>query len=643
MKASLQKALYLSGILMLLTQLGRAQTTVTYTAVANGNYTSASTWQGGIKPPVTTGLINQQKDLIVIPQGITVVLDTNLVLKNGPGYGQLTVEGTINGQAERYISAGNIVSNTGSIIVDSIDLWGLYPTANGTITANKCRMQNYSTAGPINIKKRLYLPHTNTTMINGPLNFDNHCWIDYTGYSSFIVQNAGVINYADTMNVFRGDLAKIPSPIRWNVDIDTALFDRQIDTMIIDLAQGNAPTAKTWTYSIAHKDLYFNGVMILRSGNLKLNQHKLTLGTHAKIFYNPLTGRIAADKNAVVAVNANNNLGEGLYFYPGAPTHNVNAEDTLRNLTINMGSNTSSVLLHGELTIANNLDLVKGLLHLVDSSNLIINTSATISNAGTNSFITNDFGTSTHMSIHSNATATFPVGTGILTRYAPVDVKNNSSSMEIYKVGCTAGVQDTIDRGFDISFEEPCVAATWWVDPSAATGSNADVTLKWPVALEYNNFNRAQSYITRYLYNQLHWDTLPTHSMANTQGSLYTQTETINNFSTTKGNYFSVFDGATSLANLSVNNLTTNNKVTLYPNPTYGNATLSITLEKTQSIAITLTDVNGRVVYTQPVTEYNNGQHNIALPTQNLTNGLYFLQLTNEKGTLLNSGKLMKQ
>ncbi|MEZ5017015.1 MAG: T9SS type A sorting domain-containing protein [Flavipsychrobacter sp.] len=82
---------------------------------------------------------------------------------------------------------------------------------------------------------------------------------------------------------------------------------------------------------------------------------------------------------------------------------------------------------------------------------------------------------------------------------------------------------------------------------------------------------------------------------------------------------------------------------TLYPNPTSSTATLNVFLEKAQSIAIQLVDINGRVVYTNPATEYNNGQHTIVLPTQQLAKGMYLLQLSNEQGSILKSDKLIKQ
>ncbi len=95
--------------------------------------------------------------------------------------------------------------------------------------------------------------------------------------------------------------------------------------------------------------------------------------------------------------------------------------------------------------------------------------------------------------------------------------------------------------------------------------------------------------------------------------------------------------------NLSVYNTSQELTTTLYPNPTSGNATLTLQLDKAQNILVVLTDIAGRVVYTKTAQTYSSGTSNITVPTQNLQTGVYFLQLTNEQGALLNSGKLIKQ
>jgi len=68
-----------------------------------------------------------------------------------------------------------------------------------------------------------------------------------------------------------------------------------------------------------------------------------------------------------------------------------------------------------------------------------------------------------------------------------------------------------------------------------------------------------------------------------------------------------------------INNINAIN-VTVYPNPTSG----ILTIENAEGFNITITDVNGRTIYTQPATR--NSQ--LAIDISNHANGMYFIQFT---------------
>ncbi len=643
MKALLQKALLLSGILMLCTQLGQAAT-ITYTAIASGNFTSASTWQGGNVPPVMLGNVSSQVDHIVIPAGITVTLDTNLIsdvkLKTGIATGIIECNGTLTGQPGRWImSRATIWGNaTGVINIDSIALWSADFNYKGTINAGICYFGEYATAysgETINISKKMIISYSNNVFIRGTVNVLNRCTIVKEAKAYFATP--GSFNIVDTVNLVYnykwGGL--LPNGDRI---LDSVWMTKKIDTMIIDVHNKYATPGNPYACRMM-KDMTFNGTLIITSGGLRLDGHKLTLGPNAKVYCSPDSGWILGDPQGSIEVKATNDIGSGLLFYPGDVVYN--SLDTLKDLTMNMGNNSGKTRLRNKVIINNKLDLQKGQLHLVDNAQLIINhnTSASIIGASTNSYITNNFGTATHMNIASSATATFPVGNA--QGYTPIEVKNNSST-EIFKVGCTTGVFDSATHGFDITTQEPCVAATWWVNPSAASGSNADITFQWPGSMELNSFNRAQSYVTRFDHTPMEWDTQTSSSAAGTQGSFYTHTETVPNF-TTQPNYFSVFDGFTSLLYLSVEQISLAGTVSLYPNPTTGNATLALQLDKAQALSLQVVDMTGRVTFNQAAKTYNKGTQQISLPTAAWHSGVYLYQISDDKGHILSTGKLLKQ
>ena len=81
----------------------------------------------------------------------------------------------------------------------------------------------------------------------------------------------------------------------------------------------------------------------------------------------------------------------------------------------------------------------------------------------------------------------------------------------------------------------------------------------------------------------------------------------------------------------------------VYPNPTNGDAMLNISLDKAESISVQLVDISGRIVYTKEAQTYTSGKHYIPLPTQLLPAGVYIYQLSNDKGVLLNTGRIVKK
>lgn len=96
-------------------------------------------------------------------------------------------------------------------------------------------------------------------------------------------------------------------------------------------------------------------------------------------------------------------------------------------------------------------------------------------------------------------------------------------------------------------------------------------------------------------------------------------------------------------AKLSVNSTPAIAPITdIYPNPTSNYTTLSITLQQPQTLHISITDAQGRVVYNIPARYYAAQQHIIQLPITQLAAGVY--QYTVSDGsTMLASGKLVRE
>ncbi|QLH44538.1 MAG: T9SS type A sorting domain-containing protein [Bacteroidota bacterium] len=65
----------------------------------------------------------------------------------------------------------------------------------------------------------------------------------------------------------------------------------------------------------------------------------------------------------------------------------------------------------------------------------------------------------------------------------------------------------------------------------------------------------------------------------------------------------------------------------LYPNPANHAATLKLNMQESAEINLKLTNSLGAVVYAQNELKLNPGIHDIAIPTESLSTGIYFLQL----------------
>ncbi|MEQ1733458.1 MAG: Omp28-related outer membrane protein [Bacteroidia bacterium] len=72
----------------------------------------------------------------------------------------------------------------------------------------------------------------------------------------------------------------------------------------------------------------------------------------------------------------------------------------------------------------------------------------------------------------------------------------------------------------------------------------------------------------------------------------------------------------------------------VYPNPTSANATVRVVLNNTQQVAIEVVNVIGEKVITTPQNTMSAGEHNFALDTQKLSNGVYMVNIITNQGTV---------
>jgi hypothetical protein len=78
------------------------------------------------------------------------------------------------------------------------------------------------------------------------------------------------------------------------------------------------------------------------------------------------------------------------------------------------------------------------------------------------------------------------------------------------------------------------------------------------------------------------------------------------------------------------------------PNPSNGIFTIMFTLLKSTELGIEVTDLTGKVVYSQPKQKTTDGHQEIELQLQNLNAGIYFCNLRTSEGTVSQKISIVK-
>ncbi|CAN5403425.1 hypothetical protein BH09BAC5_BH09BAC5_28540 [soil metagenome] len=86
-----------------------------------------------------------------------------------------------------------------------------------------------------------------------------------------------------------------------------------------------------------------------------------------------------------------------------------------------------------------------------------------------------------------------------------------------------------------------------------------------------------------------------------------------------------LLEGPASVQNQEANGLTINQNS---PNPANGSTTITYSVKDNSDILFNVTDVTGKVVYTENIANQTSGFHNLVLNTSDLSNGMYFYTFT---------------
>ncbi len=380
----------------------------TKTTVANGNWSSGSTWGGTVPNTGDNITINHNVVLDIIDSTISV--------------GTLTINAnktlTLNSETNFYIGSTASISGTLLLVAGSDYGTWVYPAGNLTINSGgtfNCSASNTHCDFYSSSSQTL----TNNGTITSPLNdlsidIDNSNNLNLAGSSSITVNNLN-INLGDLVNsashnitissggmLNRGDGTIAVTPLGTLYDlmysnsspINNTGPEIQDNTVIRDL------TINGFDNVTLNSDATVNGNFIILGGNLNISNDTLTLngGVQAGGFFGTLTG--GATSKLTLG-------GSGSVTLPDIQTQQLN------NLTINRTAN-DQITLGGNLKVTNTLEIDNGNIN-TDIYNLTLGTTGSnlgtlIYNAGANTGIitgkfTRWFGTTS-----DQPAVKFPVG-----------------------------------------------------------------------------------------------------------------------------------------------------------------------------------------------------------------------------------------
>ena len=565
-------------------------TAITYTAIASGAFSSTTAWAGGLIPPA----LLQSGDDVVIPSGITITLDQDLMLGASSS---LDVDGALTGGAGQVLTLSTgTLSGTGSIDIDSFSAaFTSGFTFTGTFTTNAFHSTNaiINSTATIMVDNMLYLAGGTMTMANGTLNLGSNATIVVDGGSMTVT--GGVANLNTTYHV---------------------MYKGATSTAGIELS-GSGLTNLTINTNSGQEvklsnDLMVNGDLDLTMGALNLNNNNLTISANGDLSASG-SGTITSSSGSDITINASNGLSGALRFTSGG--------NTVNDFNLNLGSNTASVMVNGNLMVNGDLNLQQGRLNM-GANKLELAANATVTGGSANSFVVTGTGGTLSLNVNSGATTVFHIGTS--NNYAPLTIKSNSGSAgSRFDAGVNTDVKVNGTTGGSASATQPLVNATWFVASSATSNVNVDMTVMWTSSMEVNSFDRTKAYISHYMNGA--WDVQAT-SAASTSGSMYSLTRAgVTSFSP-----FAVFDENTTL---SVGQVAAKTDLSIYPNP--ATDVINISAPGEGNINAEIYNVSGQLLHTAAFRD------NATIDLANFPDGMYYIKLQGD--TANGTHKFIKQ
>lgn len=573
----LKKHIYLLTAALFLATVSNA---ATYRAVASGNLSNSSTWQGGNIPPVYC-----VGDDIEIPNSVTLTLDRDLHLSSNA---ILEVTGNIVSGGKYYLAViSSALKGNGTIELDSFaaDFNTVSYTFQGSITVHSmyCNPAVFYTNTSIQVREYLHLAGI-LDIKGGSFSLDSNAQVLVDGGS--LIKSTGTLDLSN------------PHDIKF-INGSTYTYDLTSGTGLrhVEVATNAGSTIQLG------ENTTINGVLRLTSGKLEIGNYSLVFAATGDLAAGG-TGIVAGGTGSSITIGNTNGLSGILRFENGT---------NLSEFVINTGNVNTTIHTAGEVNILSKVDLQRGKLHL-NGGMLSIKAGASITGVDSNRYIITGVGGRVEMLVFPLQHSFFPIGT--TKGYTPVKVYLDSSGQQgLLRVGVQKGVRTTGLSGADMSTIQPVLPVTWVVEEvSSFSNNNYELEVWWRGTHEVNGFDRSRSYISEYRNGK--WDNqTPAVANAAPDGMYLQKREAVR-----QPAYYALFDANT--VNVSQQYLS-NDKVSVYPNP--ANDMLYINYKGKNKRMATVSDMTGRAIRELQIAK---GRQSINISS--LQPGMYFLSVNDD-------------
>lgn len=569
--------LYCSIVLINICCSSSAAFALKYTSVASGNFSSNTTWLGGVVPPVN---INTS-DTVLIESGHNVILDQDITFSQATA--MLDVRGILRSSGSKHINfnGSSIMNISGTLDIDSMTIANVTnANISGQCTIKKLRCLIFSPSGSGNVvvTERLYvygsLSNTGGNTINIAPNVVIYMMggqIIPTGTGIFTLPSVYDVIYSNSAHLQPTGIEATGTGLR-NVTIDL-LTDTSELKLGADLGIGS-------------------GTLTLTKGILSLNNNNLRFGSNGDLAASG-TGKLKSTSASDIEINTTGTLSGQLQFASNG--------NTVGNLYINSGG---VVKLGSHLKVTTKVHFNNGRLD-VQSNKLSLITGAAILGANANMYIITGVGGSLASDIGSGASFTYHIGTS--AEYAPCIISSNNNTVyNGMSVGVNPGVKVFGTSGNNMAVSQPMVNATWFIEHINNT-VDIDVEVMWSAAMEVNMFNRGNAYISHLIGN--YWDKPARKPASLNSNGLFS----IDRSDITSLSPFAVFDNTT--VGIPEAN-TTDDVFKIYPNPAKNTLNISTSRENT----ILIYNAGGQLILKRQLQQGDN-----CLDISNLQNGTYYI------------------